>query len=376
MSNQKVKIAVAGAGSFADLWYLPILKHHPSVILKSICSRNGTNAERLAAKYDIPSSFQSYNEMLEEDIDGVCIVTPNSSHHDMAVLAAEKHIHVMCEKPLAMDARQAKAMWETAERNDIIHGVNFTYRENPAVVRLKELIHEGLIGEVYEGKFEYSGDYGLSGPPGWRGTCSAGGKGGVLADLGSHLIDAVHYILGEEIEEVSASLSCLEDGRLKRLSESADEDHAADSAFFHASFPSGIQGFFYTSWVSTQGNRNQTIDLMVKGEKGALQLLSSELGIRLRYARLKGPWQDLTLENIVPWDDAAQPSEERFRPWRLTKKNEIWKWVDAILDKKERDRPTFRDGYAVQCVIDSVLLSDQLRKEIAVNELEKMEESQ
>jgi predicted dehydrogenase len=374
MTNQKVKITVAGSGSFADLWYLPILKRHPSVILKAICSQNGTNAERLAAKYGIPSSYRSYEEMLEEDIDGVCIVTPNSSHHDLALLAAEKHIHVMCEKPLAMDTREAKAMWEAAERNSIIHRVNFTYRENPAVLRLKELIEDGLIGNVYEGRFEYSGDYGLSGPPGWRGTHSSGGRGGVLADLGSHLIDAVHYILGEEIEGVSASLSCLEDGRMERLSESVNKDRAADSAFFHASFPSGVQGSFYTSWVSIQGNRNQTIDLTFKGEKGAMQLLSSELGIRLSYAPLKGPWQDLKLENTVPWDDEAVPSEERFRPWRLTDKNEIWKWVDAILDKKERDRPTFRDGYVVQRVIDSVLLSNTLRKEVDVKELEKMEE--
>jgi predicted dehydrogenase len=374
MSNQKVKIAVAGSGSFADLWYLPILKRHPSVILEAICSQNGTNAERLAAKYGIPSSYRSYEEMLEEDIDGVCIVTPNSSHHDLALVATEKHIHVMCEKPLAMDTREAKAMWETAERNGIIHGVNFTYRENPAVLRLKELIEDGLIGNVYEGRFEYSGDYGLSGPPGWRGTHSSGGRGGVLADLGSHLIDAVHYILGEEIEGVSATLSCLKDGRLERFSESVNKDRAADSAFFHASFPSGVQGTFYTSWVSIQGNRNQTIDLTFKGEKGAMQLLSSELGIRLSYAPLKGPWQDLKLENTVPWDDEAVPSEERFRPWRLTDKNEIWKWVDAILDKKERDRPTFRDGYVVQRVIDSVLLSNTLRKEVDVKELEKMEE--
>ncbi|WP_034761692.1 Gfo/Idh/MocA family protein [Rossellomorea vietnamensis] len=376
MNNQKVKIAVAGSGSFADLWYLPILKRHPTVTLEAVCSQNGTNAERLAAKYGIPSSYRSYEEMLEEDIDGVCIVTPNSSHHDIALLAAEKCIHVMCEKPLAMDTREAKAMWETAERNGIIHGVNFTYRENPAVLRLKELIEDGLIGHVYEGRFEYSGDYGLSGPPGWRGTHSSGGRGGVLADLGSHLIDAVHYILGEEIEKVSASLSCLENGRMERFNESVNKDRAADSAFFHTSFPSGIQGSFYTSWVSTQGNRNQTIDLTFKGEKGALQLLSSELGIRLRYAPLKGPWQDLKVENSVPWDDGAEPSEERFRPWRLSDKNEIWKWVDAILNKKESDRPTFRDGYVVQRVIDSVLLSNTLRKEVDVKEPEKMEELQ
>ncbi|XXM71407.1 Gfo/Idh/MocA family protein [Lysinibacillus sphaericus] len=376
MSQPKVKIALAGSGSFADFWFLPILKKHPSVILKAICSQNGTNADRLAAKYGIPSSCRSYKEMLEEEIDGVCIVTPNASHHEIAVLAAEKQIHVMCEKPLAMDTGQAKAMWEAAERNNIIHGVNFTYRENPAVVRLKELIEDGLIGNVYEGTFEYSGDYGLSGPPGWRGTASAGGRGGVLADLGSHLIDAVHYILGENIEHVSASLSYLENGRMKRAADLDDKDRSADSAFFQASFPSGVQGSFYTSWVSTQGNRNQTIDLMVKGEKGALQLLSSELGIRLRSAPVNGPWEDIKLANIYPWDDAAEPSEERFRPWRLTEKNEIWKWMDAILSEKERDRPTFRDGYVVQRVIDSVLLSDQLRKEVAVKELENWEESQ
>jgi predicted dehydrogenase len=382
MSTQKIKVAVAGSGSFADLWYLPVLKRHPSVIIQSICSEGGGSAERLAGKYEIPSSYRSYEEMLEEDIDGLCIVTPNSSHHEIALFASDKKVHVMCEKPLAMNVSQAKSMWESAERNSILHGVNFTYRENPAVVKVKELLRDGLIGEVYEGTFHYTGAYGLQGPPGWRGTSSMGGGGGVLADLGSHLIDLVQYILHEEIDRVQASLSYLENGRLKRIHEMRGKDQSADSAFFQASFPSGLHGSFYTSWISSQGNRNQTISLTFQGSKGALQLLSSELGIRLRYAPPNRKWTDIDLKNVLPWDDNAHPSEERFRPWRLTETNEVWKWIDAMVEKKEkgeralRERPTFKDGYIVQRVIDSVLLSDQSGEEIAVTEIERVEESQ
>ncbi|MFS0637868.1 hypothetical protein AB1K84_18355 [Mesobacillus foraminis] len=74
------------------------------------------------------------------------------------------------------------------------------------------------------------------------------------------------------------------------------------------------------------------------------------------------------------WDDSAEPSEERFRPWRLTKRNEIWKWVDLILEREAERRlilkriPTFQDGYEVQKVIDAVIQSAEQRREIVIGE--------
>ncbi|WP_332632272.1 Gfo/Idh/MocA family protein [Halalkalibacter flavus] len=373
-----VKIGIVGAGSFADVWYLPILQKYPNVQLQAICSPSGTSAQNLANKYKILSSYQSYQEMFEkEELDGICIVTPNESHYAIALEASKHGIHVICEKPLAMDSDEAYSILVMAEENNIIHGVNFTYRENPAVKKLKELLEEGFIGKVYEGKFQYTGAYGLSGPPGWRGTQSKGGTGGVLADLGSHLIDLVQYVLGETVNSVQSSLSFLHEGKLKTFHEMDGHDQSADSVYFNATFPTGVHGSFYTSWISSQGNRNQTIELSFYGSDGALQLLSSKLGIQLTYARGKESWQEMDVEGVIKWDDEAKPSEERFRPWRLTDRNEIWKWVDLILERKsgrsERSTviPTFRDGYSVQKVIDAVIQSAVLKKEVCVGELTK-----
>lgn len=374
MRGSKVNIGVVGAGSFADLWYLPILNKHPSVKIQAICSASGASAKKLAEKYGIHSCFLSYKDMFEsEELDGICIVTPNDSHFPIAAEASKRGIHVICEKPLAMDQHEASSMVEIARDNQIVHGVNFTYRENPAVRELKNLLDEGFIGKVYEGKFQYTGAYGLSGPPGWRGTKSKGGIGGVLSDLGSHLIDLVQYLLSEKICSVQSSLSFLHDGKLKNIQQMESHDQSADSVFFNASFPSGAHGSFYTSWISAQGNKNQTIELSFFGSKGAIQFLSSELGVQLRYAHGGEIWKDIHLENVMKWNNFAEPSEERFRPWRLTNQNIIYKWIDLILEKHKTGRcllkaiPTFEDGYSVQKVIDTVIQSAYRRKEIFID---------
>ncbi|WP_332693615.1 Gfo/Idh/MocA family protein [Halalkalibacter lacteus] len=378
MSVSNINIGVVGAGSFADLWYLPILERHPNVHIQAICSPSGTSAENLAKKYTIHSSYQSYKEMFEKaELDGICIVTPNESHHDIAVEASKRGIHVMCEKPLAMDQHEAHSMVKAAEENKIIHGVNFTYRENPGVQKLKELLERGFIGIVYDGKFQYTGAYGLSGPPGWRGTKSKGGTGGVLADLGSHLIDLVQFVLGENVRSVQSSLSFLHEGKLKMIHDMDNYDQSADSVYFNGTFSSGAHGSFYTSWISSQGNRGQTIELSFFGSEGTIQFLSSELGVQLKYAHGKGQWQEIHLENVIKWDDMAEPNEGRFRPWRLTNRNEIWKWLDLILKRKKSERrlltgiPNFRDGYSVQKVIDAVIQSAYLGKVVSVKEITK-----
>ncbi|RBW69811.1 Gfo/Idh/MocA family protein [Bacillus taeanensis] len=378
MSVSKVNIGLVGAGSFADLWYLPILEKHPAVQLQAICSPSGTSAENLAQKYNILSSYRSYKEMFEkEKLDGVCIVTPNEAHHDIAVEASMRGIHVICEKPLAMNGDEALSMVKAAEENNIIHGVNFTYRENPGVKKLKQLLAEGLIGEIYEGKFQYTGAYGLAGPPGWRGTKSKGGVGGVLADLGSHLIDLVQFVLGENVSTVQSSLSFLHEGKLKSIHEMERCDQSADSVHFTSSFPSGVHGSFYTSWISNQGNKNQTIELSFFGSEGVIQLFSSELGIQLKYARGKKQSQEVRLENALKWNNNAEPSEERFRPWRLTERNEIWKWIDLIAAKRNDTSqtlpliPDFHDGYVVQKVIDAVIRSAELERKVSASEVIK-----
>src|SRR5690625_5224513 len=109
------RIGIVGACGFTRESFLPILKEHPAVEVAAICSPSGVSAEKLAEIYEIPSSYQSHEELIDnEEVDGICIITPNDSHHEIALYAMERGIHVICEKPLAIDAEAARLMVEKA----------------------------------------------------------------------------------------------------------------------------------------------------------------------------------------------------------------------------------------------------------------------
>ncbi|MFD2670363.1 Gfo/Idh/MocA family protein [Marinicrinis sediminis] len=372
--QQQVRIGLVGASWFADLWYLPVLQQHPDVEIAAICSRNGENAVKMAEKYQIPNTYRSYQDMLAaEELDGVCIVTPNHLHLPVTLYAVDRGVHVLCEKPLALDGLEAEQMLHHVTESGMVHGVNFTYREHPGIRKIRHMIEQQAIGTFLSGKFEYSGDYGLSGPPGWRGSVEQGGIDGVLADLGSHLIDFVQYAVQQKLTHVQASMKFLQEGKLVELPERTNPDQAADSILFSGTFDNGAHAVFQTSWISAQGNRNQTIEMMLHGSEGSLHLLTSELGTKLWYAPNTGiqkKWQPIDIPSLPGWNDEAEPSEQRFRPWRISEKNEIWKWVDAIRDhaahsdsphtdsdEAEADRPTYADGAQVQRVMDAIIQS-------------------
>src|SRR5690348_6029343 len=134
-------------------------------------------------------------------LDGVVVCTPNDLHHPATMAALRHNLHVTCEKPVALNAEQAKEMAETARAHGLIGMTNFPYRDNPAVQTFRRLIAEGAIGTPLHVYGAYHGGYSLNHPPGWRGL-RARSNGGILGDLGSHLIDLVRFITGDEFRSV------------------------------------------------------------------------------------------------------------------------------------------------------------------------------
>lgn len=365
--QNRVKIGLVGASWFADLWYLPVVQMHPNAELHAICSEGGGSARRMADQYGIPHVFGSYEEMLEQGgLDGVCIITPNDVHVTIAEAAMKRGIHVMSEKPLALDLKEAGQMLLSAERSGIIHGVNFTYREHPGVRRIKAMLTEGLIGRLQSGHFEYTGDYGVTGPPGWRGSIAKGGIGGVLADLGSHLIDLAQYVTGDGLSEVSADATFAHRDK--------NPDAAADAVIFLARSEGGAQHSFRTSWIEHQGEKGQTIRIHLNGELGIIEFAVSHLGSSLSYTLHEGGKTviDLREDGLPAWNEAEPSSESSFRPWRLTDRNEVWKWIDRIQDRKDgtakasADYPTFADGYYAQAVMEAVMQAAEERRWVPV----------
>lgn len=115
MSNP-IRIGVIGTSWFADLGHLPSLAADERVSIAAICGRNRARAEEIAARYRIPQLFTDYHGMLTAgDLDAVVIVTPDDEHFPMAMAALDAGLHVLCEKPLACNADQARQMFERAE---------------------------------------------------------------------------------------------------------------------------------------------------------------------------------------------------------------------------------------------------------------------
>jgi predicted dehydrogenase len=348
---KRIKIGVIGASWFADLWYLPVLNMHPQAELTAICSENGNNARLMAKKYGIAKSYTSYEQMIDnENLDGVCIITPNITHAPMVLTAAKNGLHIICEKPLALNTEESVKITEAVQGTSIIHAVNFTYRENPAIKQMKSVLLKNRIGNVLEADFEYTGDYGILSSPGWRGDVELGGEGGVLADLGSHLIDLAHYLFDGPIQPLSASTQTL-------IRDINEKKNAPDSVFFTAKLPNDAFANFQTSWIRYQGGMRQTIKINLYGDKGKMEMLSTEFGIQLSVQNERN--------EIFKWKESEESGEGNFRPWRLTPENEIWKWIDRIYSQDSSiQQPDFNDGHQVQLIMEQIikLASNQNKK--------------
>ena len=149
--REQVRVGVVGTSGWADLMHLPSLKSHPGATITAICGRNRDRAEEMAQKYAIPSVFTDYREMIDQaDLHALVVSTPDDLHYPITMQALEAGLHVVCEKPLALDAGQAREMYEKAEAVGVKHMVLFTYRWLPHYQHLHSLIDGGYLGRGFQ----------------------------------------------------------------------------------------------------------------------------------------------------------------------------------------------------------------------------------
>ena len=114
--SEKVRVGIVGTSWWADAFHLPTLKSHPQAELAAICGRQRERAEEMARKYEVARVFTDYREMIEAgDLDALVVSTPDDSHHAITMAALDAGLHVLCEKPLALNAAHAREMYAKAE---------------------------------------------------------------------------------------------------------------------------------------------------------------------------------------------------------------------------------------------------------------------
>ncbi|MEO8395276.1 MAG: Gfo/Idh/MocA family oxidoreductase, partial [Chloroflexota bacterium] len=113
---EQLKIGVIGTSWWAENVLMAMFANYERAKLMAVCGRNRERDDELAAKYNIPQVFTDYHQMIEQGgLDAVVVATPDDTHYEMVMAALDAGLHILCEKPVALNAKDAKAMYEKAE---------------------------------------------------------------------------------------------------------------------------------------------------------------------------------------------------------------------------------------------------------------------
>src|SRR6201991_1670226 len=172
----------------------------------------GSTPERAREKAraaGLPEPYDSFEAMLEDPrVDVVHLASPNHLHHAQVKAVLEAGKHVVCEKPLALDARETAELVSLAERSGLVHALNFNIRFYPQVQEAAARVRAGALGDVYLISGGYLQDWLLLDTDwNWRLDPAVGGRLRAVGDIGSHWIDLMTFITGQHVNAVCADLT-------------------------------------------------------------------------------------------------------------------------------------------------------------------------
>ena len=230
--------------------------------------------EAAAARHGVPRAFGDYREMLRSpEIDVVHVTVPNRFHCEMALAALQAGKHCICEKPLAMNTRETARIVKLAKSRGTVFAVNYNVRFYPAVLQLRKLVAQGDLGEIIHVNGSYFQDWLFKETDyNWRLLPQEGGQLRAVADIGTHWMDTVSFILGARITSVLADLATWHKTRQRPLGE-VQTFAKADAAMKYASYPVKTEDFASVLLEFSNGARgNLGVSQVAAGRKNCLRL--------------------------------------------------------------------------------------------------------
>lgn len=264
----KISVGIIGCGKIAQIRHIPEYEENPNVIIKGLYDIDAARTKELAEKLGA-TAYSSYEELLADDqIAAVSICVANNAHAKITIAALKAGKHVLCEKPMATTLEDCQAMVSTAEENNRYLMIGQNQRLAKAHLKAKELIEQGVIGEV----LTFRTTFGHSGPETW--SVDSGKEVwffdksmaamGAMADLGIHKTDMIQYIIGQKIVETTARLVTLD-----KKDASGKFIEVDDNAICIYRMEHGAFGTMTASWSYYGEEDNTTI---IYGSKGILRL--------------------------------------------------------------------------------------------------------
>ena len=189
----KLKIGVIGLGMGRA--HIMGYKRHPAAEITALADIDASRLEQTGAEFQVGNLYADAEEMLaKEKLDVVSVATPNKFHKPLAIAALRAGCHVLCEKPMAMNAREAREMLAASKKAKKRLMINFSFRFTEQSYAMKQQVDKGILGDIYYARTQWLRRRGMPGFGGWFGQKALAG-GGPLIDLGVHRLDLALWLM-------------------------------------------------------------------------------------------------------------------------------------------------------------------------------------
>ena len=380
-----VNIGLVGAGFMGKAhsnayravpFFFPGVKAKP--VMKCICDVNLPLAKQRMQDWGWESCERSYKKLCaRKDIDVIDICTPNVNHLAVVLEAAKAGKPILCEKPLAKDAAEARQMLRAVEKAGVVHMVSHNYRRCPAVSLAREMIDKDAVGDIFHFRGTYLQDWIVSPdfPLVWRLQKPLAGSG-ALGDLVAHSMDLALYLVGELsmvaaavetfikerplLEQVTGGLRARGATTGKRMGKVTVDDAAVVLARFKDK--PALATFEATRFALGRRNANR---FEINGSKGSLAWNLERMN-ELEYYDAAAPEGRQGFQTILA-TDPSHPYMHAYWPpahnlgYEHSTINTVYDFLNAVATKKVPS-PNFRDGLLVNAAMDAVLAAARSKK--------------
>lgn len=342
-------------------------------VRKCIADISEELAEDAARRFGFENHTGDWRRIIDDpEIHAVDIATPNDSHAEIAIAAAQAGKHILCEKPLARDSEESRRMLEAVEAAGVVNMVAFNYRRTPAVATAARMIAAGEIGEVQSFRGTYLQDWSADpdSPLSWRFKKAVAGSG-AAGDIGAHVIDMARFLVGEiaavnGIAKTYIPTRPLQNSGFDKLGAAGKAGAEVtrgtvdvdDEILTLVRFANGATGSIEAT--RNAHGRNNYLTFEVYGTKGSI-LFDYERRDELQVCFAEDPADRKGFRTIFTgpnqaYGEAMWPIPALGIGYSETKIIECHDFMKAVVEGGKAT-PDFRDGYRIAVITDAILAS-------------------
>lgn len=346
------RIAIIGTGGMA----IAHARNYKKIRGCNLCAAvdvDEAKATQFAKEHSIAATFKSVEALIaSQSVDAVSIVTPDAYHAALSIQCLKAGLHVLCEKPLALNHADAKRMVKAAKDSGKINMVNFSYRDWSCIQKVATLVQSGKLGDIRHVEASYHQSWLVSNEwgewrtsPNWLWRLSkAHGSKGVLGDVGVHIFDFATFPAGP-IKKIYAQLKAFPKAPRNRIGPYKLD--ANDSAVINVEFANGALGSIQTTrWMGGHLNR---LFLKIAGTLGSVEIDSEVSTESYRICTGDDAMNTNTWKTI-----STQPTPSIYQ-----------RFIKSIRTNQQ-DQPDFTRGAEIQKLLDASYQSNELSKPVTI----------